>query len=226
MRHSLPIVISLLLLGTFSHAQGSKDEIHIRGTVQGVLPLTSFAGQATAVDADPRFAMTVHIESVMPAVSDFPEGAVVTLAIHSPTLLFAGEPTTGKPYNFSVTRTLEHGNKKFSGLTVDLAPSQLKGFVGTWEIRQNPTTGRVNLTVNIVQAGETIRGTVTFINPDGTTMQWPISNPEFKGTSLNFQTLDHDTVTHWSLTLINAKSGVLHGNEHELLIEEKVKKKG
>jgi hypothetical protein len=118
--------------------------------------------------------------------------------------------------------------------------AQLEQFVGSWEIRKNPTTGRVNLTVIIVRAGETISGTINFVNPDGTTMQWPISYPEFKGTTLtkslisnaefkgatlDFQTGDHDSIMHWSLTLTNTRRGVLRGAEHELLIEERVKKK-
>jgi len=118
--------------------------------------------------------------------------------------------------------------------------AQLEQFVGTWEIRKSPTTGRVNLTVNIVQSGDTVSGTVTFLNPDGTTTQWPITHSEFrgatltkalifhtefKGTRLDFQTLDHDAIMQWSLTLTNAGRGFLRGDEGELGIEEKVKKR-
>ena len=120
------------------------------------------------------------------------------------------------------------------------ASAQLERFVGTWGIRKSPTTGKVNLTVNIVQSGDTISGTVTFLNPDGTKTQWPIAHTEFrgttltkslifhtqfKGTTLDFQTLDHDATMHWSLTLTNARSGFLRGDQGELLIEEKVSKK-
>jgi len=100
MRHTLTIVISLLLFGAFSHAQNSNDEIHMRATFQAVVPLTSFSGQVTPVDVDPRFALTVHVESVVPAVSNFPEGAVVTLAIHSPTLFSQGNQRGAKPTIF------------------------------------------------------------------------------------------------------------------------------
>jgi len=120
------------------------------------------------------------------------------------------------------------------------ASAQLERFVGTWEIRKSPTTGKVNLTVNIVQAGDTISGTVRFLNPDGTTTQWPIAhiefrgialtkslrfNTEFKGTKLEFQTGDHDAIMYWSLTLTNARRGFLRGDKGELEIEERVKKK-
>jgi len=119
-------------------------------------------------------------------------------------------------------------------------PSSLERFVGSWEIRKNPNTGRANLTVIIVRERETITGTVNFVNPDGTTRQLPISQPEFRGTAprrslvyntefkgptLEFQTLGQHTVTYWSLTLTSATQGFLRGDEHELLIEEKVKKR-
>ena len=125
-------------------------------------------------------------------------------------------------------------------LLATTALAQLEQFLGTWERRKSPTTGRVNLTVTIVRAGDTIGGTVTFLNPDETTTQWPIahtefrgttvtkslvSHTEFKGTTLGFQTLDHDAIMHWSLTLTHARNGFLRGDQGELLIEEKVKKK-
>ena len=125
-------------------------------------------------------------------------------------------------------------------MTVDSVLSQLEPFLGTWEIRKSPGTGRVNLTVNIVQVADTISGTVKFINPNGTTTQWPVThtefrgiaqtrslvfNTEFKGSRLDFQTLDQDAIMYWSLTLTNTARGFLRGDEHELLIEEKVKKK-
>jgi hypothetical protein len=103
--------------------------------------------------------------------------------------------------------------------------AQTERFLGTWETRRSSTTGRINLTVNIVQADGEVRGNITFVNPDRTTMQWPITNSEIKGTALDFETLDHDTAMHWSLVLTNRRTGVLRGGGHELLVEEKVRKK-
>lgn len=240
MRHILATVAFLLLFGAVGYAQKNDDEIHLRATVQALVPLTSFSGQATPVDLDPRFALTIHVESAIPAVPNFPDGAVVTFAIHSPALLFAGESTKGKTYDLFVHRKLENGKTKFLGLTVDTGSFQLEQFVGPWEVRKNPTTGRANLTVSIVRVGDTIVGTMNFVNPDGTTMQWPISHPEFRGTTIrhslvfntdfkgptiDFQTRDHDAIVDWSFTLLNATRGFLRGDERELLIEEKVKKR-
>ena len=98
--------------------QNTKNEIHLRATVQNVVPLTDFSGKITPVDFDPRFALTVRMESVDPAVSSFTVGAVVVFAIHSPALL--GEDTTkGKTYNFSLQREIKHSKSRFFGLKLE-----------------------------------------------------------------------------------------------------------
>ncbi|HWY58350.1 MAG TPA: hypothetical protein VNZ03_28050 [Terriglobales bacterium] len=110
----LAISLSACAAGQEQH---TKDEIHLRATVQAVVPLTSFSGQVTPVDVDPRFALTVHVESAIPALADFTEGSVVALAIHSPSRLFEGEPTNGKTYDFVLHRNMENGKVRFVGLT-------------------------------------------------------------------------------------------------------------
>jgi hypothetical protein len=99
--------------------QNTKNEIHLRATVQNVVPLTDFSGKITPVDFDPRFALTVRIESVDPAVGSFTVGAVVAFAIHSPALLFGEDATKGKTYNFSLQREIKHSKTKFSGLKLE-----------------------------------------------------------------------------------------------------------
>jgi hypothetical protein len=98
-------------------AQDTHDEIYLRATVQAVVPLADFSGSVTPVGADPRFALTLRIDSVVPVVANFSDGTVVTLAIHSPSLVFAGEPTKGKTYDFSLGREIENGKTVFVGLT-------------------------------------------------------------------------------------------------------------
>ena len=125
-------------------------------------------------------------------------------------------------------------------LLTTTALAQSDQFLGTWEIRKSPDTGRANLTVTIVRAGDGIGGTVTFLNQDRTTTQLSMAhtqfrgitqtrslvfNSDFKGPRLDFQTLDHDAIMYWSLTLTQPRRGFLRGDYGELLIEEKVKKK-
>lgn len=114
---SPPAIFALSLLAcTAWQAQSSRDEVRLRATVQAVVPLTSFSGTVTPVGIDPRFALTVRIESVVPAVTNFNVGAIVTLAIHSPSLLFGEEPTKGEAYDFALNREIKDGKVRFFGL--------------------------------------------------------------------------------------------------------------
>src|SRR5690348_17324560 len=92
-----------LLVCNPGQTQSTKDEIHLRATVRDVVPLSDFSGKITPVDFDPRFALTVPIESVDPAVGNFPAGTVVAFAIHSPALGLETMPPkerrTTFPYN-------------------------------------------------------------------------------------------------------------------------------
>jgi hypothetical protein len=94
----------------------NDSEFRLRATVQAVALLADFSGTAIPVDIDPRFALTVKIKSAIPEASDFRPGVVVTFAIHSPSLLFGGEPTVGKAYDFMLDRSVEDGKVRFSGL--------------------------------------------------------------------------------------------------------------
>ena len=93
------ILALCLLVGSSGQAQSTKDEIHMRATVRDVAPLAEFSGRVIAVDGDPRFALTVRIESVDPADGNFAVGTDVVFAIHSPAMLFATGPTIGSPHH-------------------------------------------------------------------------------------------------------------------------------
>ena len=88
----------------------------MRATVQAIVPLTNFSGSVTPVAGDPRFALTVRIESIDPSITNFSAGTVATFAIHSPALLFGPKPAKGKTYDFVLTREIEDGKVRFSGL--------------------------------------------------------------------------------------------------------------
>jgi len=106
-------------LDGIDQAQNTKNEIHLRATVQDVVPLGDFSGKVTPVDFDPRFALTVRIESVDRAVSGFAARAVISFAIHSPALLFGEDVIKGKTYDFSLEREIKHGKVRFFGLKVE-----------------------------------------------------------------------------------------------------------
>jgi hypothetical protein len=126
------LVLSIALaLWNPSQAQDTH-EIYLRATVEAIVPLADFSGSIIRVDPDPRFAMTLQIGSVAPVVAGFSKGTPITFAIHSPSLLFAGEPTTGRAYDFSLGRKVEDGKTIFAGLTV-IALVPLVPSVQDWQ---------------------------------------------------------------------------------------------
>jgi hypothetical protein len=112
------LVLSIAL--ALSNPSQARDthELYLRATVEAIVPLADFSGSVIRVDPDPRFAITLQIESVDPVVAAFSKGTSITLAVHSPSLLFAGEPTTGRAYHFSLGRKMENGKTIFAGLKV------------------------------------------------------------------------------------------------------------
>jgi len=107
------------LLDGMDRTQNSENDFHVRATVQDVVPLADYSGKVTPVDFDQRFVLTVRIESVGPAVSGFDVGTVIAFAIYSPTLLFGGDVTKGKTYDFSLQRETKHGKTRFFGLKIE-----------------------------------------------------------------------------------------------------------
>ena len=112
-------ILSLSLVASAAGQAQSTEEIHLRANMQAIVMLSHFSGTVTPVDFDPRYALTLKIESARPSVGRFREGAVVTLAIHSPSELFEVEPRKGKTYNFSLARTTEDGKVRFCCLQLE-----------------------------------------------------------------------------------------------------------
>jgi len=96
--------------------QPSDEEFRLRVKIENVVMLTDFKGPAIPIGVDPRFALTLIVESVEPPREILKSGEVVTFAIHSPSLLFYGEVPTGKTCDFSLLRTTENGKTRLHGL--------------------------------------------------------------------------------------------------------------
>jgi len=117
-------LVVLLFLAVVMRAQESGapaaadgNEVHLRATVEAVVPLVDFSGETIPVDFDPRFVLTLRVESVEPVVKEFGPGALVTFAIHGPSLLFEGEPKKDRPYDFYTHRNADAGRPQFFGLS-------------------------------------------------------------------------------------------------------------
>jgi hypothetical protein len=69
--------------------------IVVVGTVTKIESLRGYAGPAIVVDVDPRFAVTVHVTSIVVGTPPW-SGSDPTFAIHSPSRTFqAADPIRG-----------------------------------------------------------------------------------------------------------------------------------
>jgi hypothetical protein len=105
-------------------AQKSSTPVVLVASVEAVTPLTAFSGRVTPVNSDPRFALTLRIQSTVPEVKELASAKTVTFGIHSPSLLFGADPTMGRSYMFSLRRVMKNGRSTFTGLRVQL-PSEI-----------------------------------------------------------------------------------------------------
>jgi hypothetical protein len=83
-----------------SKAQEKREEIRFLATVQSVVLSGKVSGKVIRVGVDAHFILTLRLDSSVPALKDFVANNVVTFAIHSPSVLFHGQPPEGKRYEF------------------------------------------------------------------------------------------------------------------------------
>ena len=98
--------------------------------MKAIVPLQDFSGNIFPIDIDPRFALTGSVVSAVPTIDELKPRAIVTFAIHSPEIVFAGDATKGKTYDFSLCRESENGKVRFRGLGVRLAHGATVGGCG------------------------------------------------------------------------------------------------
>lgn len=83
----------------------TNDTVRLRVTVLDVVPLRNFSGSLTPTgDIDPRFALTVRIDSCVPALTNLKPGTAETFAVRSPTLFLRGSTEKGKSYEIEMSR--------------------------------------------------------------------------------------------------------------------------
>jgi hypothetical protein len=105
-------------------SQQAGNPVVLVAGVEAVTPLTAFSGKVTPVDSDPRFAVTLRIQSTVPVAKELPLAGTVTFGVHSPSLLFAGDPTVGRSYIFTARQIIKNGRSTFTGLRT-LLPSDI-----------------------------------------------------------------------------------------------------
>ncbi len=95
--------------------QEKKMTMHFGVTVRKVEMLSQFSGQVIPVHFDPKWAVTVLIDSVEEPDAPLAAGTSVVFAIHSPSKLFKmdGEDAVGKSFDFTVDVTEKDGNLSY-----------------------------------------------------------------------------------------------------------------
>jgi len=115
---SVSVLLISPLVGFAADSKSQRDEFGLRATVHGVVALSSYSGSMTRIDADPRFAVTMRVDSITPPLTNFAKGSTVTFAVHSPSRLFGATDPKGKAYDFTLGRETAGGKTSFSGLEV------------------------------------------------------------------------------------------------------------
>jgi hypothetical protein len=83
----------------------TNDVVRLHVTVLDVVPLSQFTGSLTPTrDFDPRFALTVRIDSCVPAITNLKSGTVVTFAVHSPSIFLGGVAKKGTAHEITMPR--------------------------------------------------------------------------------------------------------------------------
>jgi len=96
MRHTFTILLTTIsCVCARADEQKVVEQFKVRAAVQDVTVLRQFARSVVQTHFDPRYVVTLRIESVTPPLSSLTNGSTMSFAIHSPALLFGGERRHG-----------------------------------------------------------------------------------------------------------------------------------
>jgi hypothetical protein len=109
---SVLFAAALLIASVGASAQTNKEIHKLRANVIEVEQLRQFKGPAQrTLTPDPRFVLTVRIESIAPPLAVYTNGNTMSFAIHSPALIGLDGASKGQTYDFVVSREV-HGETK------------------------------------------------------------------------------------------------------------------
>src|SRR5262249_46172719 len=109
---SVLLAAALLAVATGASAQTNKEIYKLRANVIEVEQLRQFKGPAQrTLTPDPRFVLTVRIESIAPPLTGYTNGNTMSFAIHSPALIGLDGASKGQTYDFVVSREVRGETK-------------------------------------------------------------------------------------------------------------------
>ena len=118
MLRSVTVLILSLAASFAADERAQREEFRVHAEVQEIVALSSFSGTVVPVGVDPRFAVTLRVDSVTPSLTNFTKGATVTFAVHSRSQLFGSADAKGKSYDFTLRRETAGGKTRYSSLEV------------------------------------------------------------------------------------------------------------
>lgn len=89
----------------------------MRATVNDITMLQRFKGSAMVAHFDPRFVITLQIDSVTPPLTNYPADTLASFAIHSVAMLFpeySQQELKGKAFDFVLSRETRGTNSAFT----------------------------------------------------------------------------------------------------------------
>jgi len=141
MRHTFAILLTTIsCVCARADEQKVVEQFKVRAAVQDVTVLRQFARSVVQTHFDPRYVVTLRIESVTPPLSSLTNGSTMSFAIHSPALLFGGETPKGRTLDFVLSRETQAGTSRFFGLAVERKGGQQDGPAN----RGQPVSSRTN----------------------------------------------------------------------------------
>jgi hypothetical protein len=101
----LLLLACLAVRGQNTNSVSTNEFFRVQMTVLDIVQLRTYKGPVTATnDADPRFALTVRIDSSVPPLANLKSGSILTFAVHSPSLSLGGSAKKGETFEFRIPR--------------------------------------------------------------------------------------------------------------------------
>jgi len=168
----VPMLVMSLFSFCTSSAQNQGEEVRFTATVQSIAPDSRPSGKMIRIGKETNFVVTVRLELPDVKLKDLSPGGVLKLAIHSPSILFQGQPPEGKRYDFRLRLEMENGKSTYCCLEareLQKVNAELSGKFAKWLNAAAPEFHRRklnldNYNVSIGEEGDSVNISLTAVD--------------------------------------------------------------
>ncbi len=82
----LLLLTCLAVRGQSTNSVGTNEFVRVDMTVLNIAQLSTYKGPLIPRDPEPRFALTLRVDSSVPPIPNLKAGTILTFAVHSPTI--------------------------------------------------------------------------------------------------------------------------------------------